>query len=557
MRVFNYQKKKRISRFLLLSMLVCFGVCGLDPCKAGEADDFSTTGTVSITFRDTDMREVLNILAYKGGVNIIAGDDVTAKVSVQLKDVPWENALDAILKTYNFTYKKEGKLLRVMSLQRALDEETKVPLTTKIIPLNFADVEELKASLAKVLSKRGSITVDKRTNSLIITDIPDVVDKVEAAAIALDTDTPQVLIEAMMVDVKITKDERRGVNLLVDEKGSGNYYQHVMENSSLENRGVFEFSAVLDALNLSALLDLWQQENRAEILANPKVLTLDNQEAKIEITEEIPYFETVDSGSGTTTNVKFKEAGIKLYVTPHITSGNFISMNVKPEQSFKSAEILDNPVIDYRKAETNLLVKDGQTIVIGGLRKVNDTVTYDKIPGFGDIPFFGLFFKKKVISKVETELMIFVTPHIIGDTRLTDKEIDMFLALDQKKPLTIDEDSELERFDGYMNKRKEKRQAKEIAASEAARRKKMMGEEGLTLEEQDEKLLREVLSTSEVPEDPKEKEDVKRQAVAMERKKVLDIEEEQLKEILGKVKTAIEIQGKATGEVGNSENLTK
>ncbi len=474
----------QITFFSFVFLIGNFCLSSSSPATAEVRD----SKLVSITFKNTDMREVLNILAFKGGVNIVAGEDVDVKVTVQLKNVPWEQALDVILKTYNFTYRKEANLIRVMSLQRALEEEGKIQLETKIIPLNFANVEELKASLSDILSKRGNLSVDKRTNSLIVTDIPSIVVKVEVAAMSLDTRTPQVLIEAMMIDVKVT-DENKWGSVLSLIKDSSQEYPNRFDTSLSAggSGGVFEFfGGILKDIDFHATIDTWVHQNKAQILANPSVLTLDNQEAKIEIIEEIPYFESVDTGGGVTINVKFKEAGIKLYVTPHITSGNYISMNVRPEQSFKSDEVLNNPVIDTRRAETNLLVKDGQTIVIGGLRKTNDNITYDKIPFFGDIPFLGLLFKKKLITKIETELVLFVTPHIIVEPIMTEKEREWLGKLDQKRPLSIDQRTEVEKFKDMIHWKEDKEKAKKIASREAFRQKRLKGtSEALETEEED------------------------------------------------------------------------
>ena len=421
MKAINKFSRKRIFLMLFMcSILFCGIIMPLSQVSFAVENDLASSvdeeaaqvaasksyrqNLLSITLKDTDLREVLNILAFKGGVNIIAGDDVDSKVNVQLKDVPWEQALDVILKTYNYTYKREDNLIRVMSLARALDEESKLPLETRIVPLNFANVSELKESLGKILSKRGTIEVDARTNSLIITDVPEMVQKVEIAAMELDTRTPQVLIEAMMVDVKITDNDEWGsiINQLTNLK-SFNDATSLSTNLPVTQTNNISFSAVSDNFDISGIIDLWVYQNKASILASPKVLTLDNQEAKIEIIEKIPYIETVDTGGGATSNVKFEEAGVKLSVTPHITSGRYISMNVKPEQSFSTGSFGGRPVIDERKAETNLLVRDGQTIVIGGLRQSNDTYTYEKIPVLGDIPFMGMLFKKKLKIKKKLE----------------------------------------------------------------------------------------------------------------------------------------------------------
>ncbi|MFH1061802.1 MAG: secretin and TonB N-terminal domain-containing protein [Candidatus Omnitrophota bacterium] len=474
--------RKRIARILFLSaaiwILASIDLGQLSYAEQSAQPESRNQGTIeeaendgkliSITLKETDIREVLNILAFKGGVNIVAGDDVDSKISVQLKDVPWEQALDVILKTYNYTYKREGNLIRVMSLARALEEEGKTPLKTKIIPLNFADVSGLKDSLNKMLSKRGTMEIDKRTNSLIITDIPEMVDAIEESSIQLDTLTPQVLIEAMMVDIKITDANQWGSLMNIIDLKSPNNTNNLSNDLTTAFTNLFNFSTVTENFDITGTINMLVEEGMASILANPKVLTLDNQAAMIEITTEIPYSESVDSGGAVTTTIKFKDAGIKLSVTPHVTSGRFISMNVMPEQSFQSgfAEGTTQPIIDKRKAETNLLVKDGQTIVIGGLRQTTDNLTQQKFPFLGDIPFMGLFFRNKIRTKVETELVIFVTPHIIETSLLTDREIGLFEKLDNTARLVVDERSEMQRFKEFM---KLSKKAEKIADQETKR----------------------------------------------------------------------------------------
>jgi type II secretory pathway component GspD/PulD (secretin) len=182
---------------------------------------------------------------------------------------------------------------------------------------------------------------------------------------------------------------------------------------------------LFEKFDISSLIELWKEDKRVNILANPRVMTLDNLTATIELVEQIPYTMQSDTSQGEpVTSTQFKEAGIKLYVTPHITTKeNYISMNIKVEQSFRSGWTADNqPIIDSRKAETNLMVKDGETIVIGGLRKKEDSVTIDKIPVLGDIPFVGALFRKTVKDITDVDLLIFVTPRVVTKPQLSQKE---------------------------------------------------------------------------------------------------------------------------------------
>ncbi|MCM8812981.1 MAG: type IV pilus secretin PilQ [Candidatus Omnitrophica bacterium] len=455
---------------------------GADAGSSGSAATAAAAASadlLTLNFKNTDMREVINILAYKSGMNIIAGDDVAGQVSMQLANVTWEGALDVILKTYNYTYKREKNLIRIMSLARAKEEENKIPLETRIIPLNFSDVEKIRDSLSKVLGPRGSIQIDKRTNTLIVSDIPELVAQVEATAISLDSRTPQVLIAAMMVDVKLTDEDRLGVGwdmINVNSRSTlrnedGQYNNSGSASTTLfaaaqRSAGQFSFNPMYDNFDILGVIDAWQSARKAEILANPRVITLDNQEAKIEILEEIPYIETVadPSGSGTKDTVNFKEAGIKLSVTPHITTGGYISMSVKPEQSFQSGSVLNQPIIETRRAETNLLVRNGQTIVIGGLRKRGEQVTHEQVPVLGSMPVVGMLFRRKMVQKTESELLLFVTPHIVFDPELNDQEKEAFARLSTKKPLSVDERSEPQKIRDWWQR---KSRAVDAAVAEA------------------------------------------------------------------------------------------
>lgn len=419
--------------------------------KEGLTSEENKSGLVTMEFEDADMRDVIRVIALASGLNMVIGEGVEAKVTISLKDVPWEKALDVILRTYNFSYKREENLIRIMTFEKVKQEERDVPLATKIFYLNFADVGEMKTTLSKSLSDRGSIETDQRTNSMVVTDIPTRIDEIEKIAQTLDTRTPQVMIEAMLVDVKLTNREDLGINwniIHVDrhvplgsdddatsswktKTSSNNYIQQDSDLSNIGGNAIrFGFLQQLGTFRLEGLIRAWAYDSKAKILASPKVLTLDNQTASIEIILEIPYVS--DMGEQGNTSYSFKEVGTKLDVTPHITSGGFVSMNLKPEMSYQSGSTSDGqPIIDTRKAETNVLVKDGETVVIGGLRRIDDTKSYDKVPILGDIPFLGSLFRKKDTDKIDTELLMFVTPHVIVKPHLRLEEEEKFYWLDE------------------------------------------------------------------------------------------------------------------------------
>ena len=337
-----------------------------------------------------------------------------------------------------------------MTFEKVKQEERDIPLITKIIYLNFAKVSEMKSTLTKSLSDRGSIEIDARTNSMVITDIPTKIEEVEKISRELDTRTPQVMIEAMLIDVKLTEDDELGINwniIHVDrhvplgpdddatsswktKTASDNYIEQPSAMSTITDTAIkFGWLQKLGSFRLDGLIQAWVKSDKAKVLASPKVLTLDNKQATIEIILEIPYVSDMsDQGN---VSYSFKEVGTKLYVTPQITSGGFVSMNLKPEMSYQSGTTGDGqPIIDTRKAETNVLVQDGETIVIGGLRRIDDTKTYTKVPFLGDIPILGALFRKKDLNKVDTELLMFVTPRIVVEPRLRPREYERYKWLD-------------------------------------------------------------------------------------------------------------------------------
>lgn len=394
---------------------------------------------ITLDFENTDIKDVIRVLAQKSGVNIILGQDVAATVTIQLKDMTWEKALDIILKNYNLTYKKEENLIRIMTLEQLKNEEEKIPLITEIVTLDFANVSDIKASLDSMLSVRGKIQVNSRTNALIITDTPDKVKLIKQVADDLDLRTPQVMIEALMADVTLTNQDNIGIDwsLKPDTSEKEQYLSQALQLSGTASGSIVFNKTLFESLDLTSLIELWKENKRVNILANPRVMTLDNLTATIKLTEQIPYTSTQQTEQGSYSSTQFKEAGIELFVTPHITTkDNYISMNIKVEQSFQSGTTTDNqPIIDSRSAETNLMVKDNQTIVIGGLRRKTDSTTIDKVPILGDLPFVGAAFRRTVKAVTDVDLLIFVTPTIVTQPRFSKKEKERFEEFSEKKEL--------------------------------------------------------------------------------------------------------------------------
>jgi type IV pilus assembly protein PilQ len=411
---------------------------------------------VDLDLKDADMKDVARALSRISGKNIIVNDEVRAKVSMRVKDMDWRQALAMILETYGLTMLEKEDYIVITTFEKRRAVEESGDLQTKIVTFNFVDIVATQKTLTSMLSKRGKMETDPRTNSLVITDIPEVLDSIENVALKLDTQTPQVMIEAMMVTVKLNDDEKLGIdwNIIHKDVPQREFSQNLGIGGTPGTDYLWQIKygkTLMPWADFSFTLQLLLEERRAEILANPRVLTLDNLPANIDLTEQVPYTqqsESTDGSGNQVTSIQFKDVPVKLSVKPHITKDNFIIMQIQTEQSYRSGFVEGQPIIDSRKADTNVMVRDGETIVIGGLRKKENTESVQKLPLLGDIPFAGALFRKTVKSTVDTELIIFVTPYIATDERLVELEKgrlgDLGSDYLREKEDPFDEDLEME-----------------------------------------------------------------------------------------------------------------
>lgn len=417
--------------------IVSFSLFFLFLAQANPAPLYSQQGTVpqdsgliSLNLKDADIKDALKIISQASGLNIVADKNVSANINITLKEVDWQTALDTILKTNDLTYKTQNNIIRITTPDTLKKEEEVISTMTKIYTLNFAKAEELQKSLSKMLTGRGSMEADIPTNSLIINDIPYAIENIEELARKLDIRTPQVLIEALIMSVKLKDTDKLGIDWTTIHKDKSYLHanQTLIPSSSVLD--LYYGKTVFPSYSLTSHLALFAEDSDVKILATPRILTLDNLAANIEITEQVPYTYTAQSteGSSTVSSTQFKETGIKLYVTPHITKTKekFISLSVKTEQSYVASYVgsTNEPAIDSRKAETNLMLRDNETVVIGGLRKKDQTVTIDKIPLLGDIPLLGKIFSRTLREETDTELIVFITPRIIEGSTISAEEME-------------------------------------------------------------------------------------------------------------------------------------
>jgi type IV pilus assembly protein PilQ len=415
---------------------------------------------ISLDFQDADISNVLRLIADVSGLNIVLGEEVKGKITLKLQNVPWDQALDIILKTKGLGQLKEGNIIRVdtnSNISKQQDEEAKAKesliksedLSTRIFAVNYSKALSLSTTLKKNLSPRGDITVDEGTNTLIVKDIPGNLDEVSRLVEILDRQTPQVLIEARVVvaDTSFARDlgvqwGAAGANLTGNNRfgffagPTGAFGSGIPDSSNVTSPAITPPSGF--AVNLPAAgtagplgnlgftfgkfvgrpvtLDLRLSAGEAtgdtRLLSSPKIVTLDNKEAVIQQGESIP-FETV-SQSGTQT--QFIDATLNLTVTPHITPDGSVIMKIKATKNaigtFRSART-GAPSIDKREATTEVLVKDGETTVIGGILESENTESVAGVPWLQKIPILGWLFKRQSHLQKNKELLIFITPTIV------------------------------------------------------------------------------------------------------------------------------------------------
>ncbi|MBI3595862.1 MAG: type IV pilus secretin PilQ [Nitrospirae bacterium] len=417
----------------------------------------------TMEFRDADLKDVLRALGQEEGFNVIIGEDITGRLTLSFQRVTVREAFGAILKINNLVSFQDGTIIRVVKSPFA---EGVNNMTTQIIPVNFGDAKVNADSIRSLLSKQGSVSVDSRTNSLIVRDLPDNVVKIVSIMKSLDSRTPEVLIEARIVEASTNFTRELGIQwggnfsnqtnrgtyqvtgATSNPGGSGSTPLPLTGGAGLSGNNFvvnlpatvaqgtggalgFTFGNVASTRQLDLQLSAMEDSGHGRILSNPRVLTMDNKDALISSGTEIFIQSAVLSGStstgttGTTSSgtstgatgvggLTKIDAKLELTVRPHITPDNQVVMHVKADKKEPdfNREVQGIPPLSTRTAETDLLVKDGETIVIGGIYTRNESVDTQGIPFLSRIPILGWLFKKENKVDNQSELMIFITPTI-------------------------------------------------------------------------------------------------------------------------------------------------
>ena len=443
---------------------------------------------LTLNFQDIEVRAVLQLLADFTGLNLVASDSVKGNVTLRLKNVPWDQALDIILQSKGLTMRQKGNVIMIGPTEEVMAREEQelaatqkieelVPLRTENIQINYAKATDIAKLLASqqvtkisgslqqggpqgeedetqargLLSSRGSVTADERTNTLLVQDTADKLEQIRLLVARLDVPMRQVMIESRVV---IASDNfarelgvRFGANRLQVNENKGNfneiyggrpgtltsedYWGTQIWNPEVGKSGEYTVPLMVDlpaanpssAINFligkigSYLLQLeltaMQQEGRGEIISNPRVITSDKQKAEIEVGQQVPVVTPGTQNQPPT--VEYQDATLKLTVTPHITPDNRILMalRVTKNEADEALKVDGNPYINKRAVETNVLVDNGETVVLGGVFERTRFTSKEQVPWLGNLPIVGNLFKNDARKETNNELLIFVTPRIL------------------------------------------------------------------------------------------------------------------------------------------------
>ncbi|MEW6311356.1 MULTISPECIES: type IV pilus secretin PilQ [Stutzerimonas] len=426
-----------------------------DEAEKRKSERFAYSGEkLSLNFQDIDVRSVLQLIADFTDLNLVASDTVQGNITLRLQNVPWDQALDLVLKTKGLDKRQVGNVLLVAPAdeiaareRQELESQRQIaelaPLRRELIQVNYAkaaDIARLFQSVTEngsgATEERGSIAVDDRTNSIIAYQTQERLDELRRIVMQLDIPVRQVMIEARIVEANVDYDKSLGVRwggTQIFANGRGAVYGNddlgdEGGDSGEDSNGNFPFvdlgvanrtagigiGYVTDNLILDLELSAMEKTGNGEVVSQPKVVTSDKETAKILKGSEIPYQEASSSGA---TSTSFKEAALSLEVTPQITPDNRIIMEVKVTKDAPDFQNVLNGVPPINKNEVNakVLVNDGETIVIGGVFSNTQSKSVDKVPFLGDLPYLGRLFRRDTVTNEKSELLIFLTPRIMSN----------------------------------------------------------------------------------------------------------------------------------------------
>lgn len=445
------------ARFVQVENAITVFISEIEQAKEEqEAEQQVYTGSpISLDFQDVPVRQVLQIIAQVNGFNLVTTDTVSGNITISLSGVPWDQALDMILQIKGLGKRLEGNILLIAPSEELTARETQelqskqqvadlAPLRNATITVNYAKAIELATILNSegggILSPRGSVTVDERTNTLLIRDTLESIDDARGMVELLDIPVRQVLIESRMVTVNDSVDEELGVRWGFTSRQNDVSTSGSIEGADSANAGnvgtidnrlnvnlpvanenagflAFQVASLVDGTILDLELSALEAENKGEIIASPRITVANQQEAYIEQGTEIPFVAAASSGA---TAVEFKKAVLSLRVTPQITPDNRIILDLVVTQDTRGETVSTSTgnavAIDTQELSTQVLVENGETVVLGGIFQQTSTNSVNKVPLFGDLPVLGALFRNKANVIEKRELLIFVTPKIMTES---------------------------------------------------------------------------------------------------------------------------------------------
>jgi len=430
---------------------------------ASEAPGYALSGApkasgyigrrITLDFHDIEIRNLLRLIADVSKKNIVVADDVAGKVTVSLRNVPWDQALELVLKAKGLGKEEMGNVIRVAKYDQIAKEQQAradaekaraptLPLKVRLIPVNFAKADEMQPRVKGVLSERGTVDVDKRTNVLIVKDVQEALVRAEGLVRNLDTEIPQVLIESRIIEASSNFNKAIGIQWggnAAFTQATGNpiglsFPANATAFSSSDGPFAVSLPAPVGegsggaiglilgsaggAFNLNLRLSALENSGVVKTISAPKIATIDNTEATIGQGISIPFSQVSASGVNTT----FIEAKLELKVTPHVSADGSILLYIKATNNAPNPQLTGangQPSISKREAETIVLVKDGETTVIGGIYTRQTANRKAQVPFLGKIPLLGALFRATSEIDDHTELLIFITPKILNRAATT------------------------------------------------------------------------------------------------------------------------------------------
>jgi type IV pilus assembly protein PilQ len=397
---------------------------------------------ITVTFVENPIDEVIRVIAEQADVDIIKSPTVVGNVTASLTDVPLKEALSNILAAHGYGFVSDKNMIRIAPIgDLTMQAEAMVH---KIYHITYANVTQIEQALLKFKSAKGSVSSNPGTSHLIVTDTESQIKAIDTFIKEIDQITPQIMVEARIYDITNTDlldlgiewqagrntvygagtggtSDQTGLITGVGTNPTGSrepFATSLWQSDSRETSqaiGAIRFGWLTRHVDIDMILHAQKEDIQAKLLANPRIMVVDNEAASFDIVRQIPYKETTVSAGGSTETIKFKDVGVSLKVTPHVTRDGLLRLNIAPEFGVvvSQDDATNVPTVDTRKVQTIALVRDGSTVVLGGLRKKDVSKRMNKIPLLGDLPIIGVLFRFESEDTANTEIVVFITPKIV------------------------------------------------------------------------------------------------------------------------------------------------